>query len=82
MKILHQLDPVVHLKEKSDDIRTYGCVQVNLLFMLKSTEPISDQQAFVALVQRMMEAACKVIDDNNKLETTPRDEKSPQTPPA
>jgi hypothetical protein len=65
MKVVHHLEPMLHIKEKSDDIRTYECIQVNLLFMLKPTTSFT-QEEFVEMVKRMMKAACDVIEQNNK----------------
>lgn len=65
MKFTHQLEPVLHIKEKSEDIRTYDCFQVNLLFMLKP-DGIPTLEVLVQLVQNMMKASCDVIEQNNK----------------
>jgi hypothetical protein len=66
MKILHHLEPLMHIKEKSDNIQTYGCIQVNLLFMLKPDVGIADQKEFVELVTKMMKAACDVVSQHNE----------------
>lgn len=65
MKVSHTINPALHIKDKSGDIRTYGSIQVNLLFMLKP-EGLADPDDFVLLVQRMMKAACDTIDTHNK----------------
>lgn len=65
MKIEHKLDPLMQIKEKSDNIQTYGCLQVNFCFMLKPIDAI-DTKEFTDLVTKMMKAACDVIDVKNK----------------
>lgn len=73
MKIAHRLEPLIHMKEKSDDIRTYGAIQVNLLFMLDIDDPALTEEALKTMGKRMMRAACDEVDVINK-EGTPTDE--------
>ena len=65
MKVEHRLEPLMQIKEKSDNIQTYGCLQVNLAFMLKPIDVIN-QREFLDMVTAMMKAACDVIEAKNK----------------
>lgn len=65
MRIEHKLEPLMQIKEKSDNIQTYGCLQVNLAFMLKPIDVVN-QQDFLDMVTAMMKAACDVIEQKNK----------------
>ena len=68
MKIEFVLDPVIRAVPVNDlDIRTHGCIGVQLMFMLR---PSADarQEDLVELTKRMMQAAVGVINEVN-LET-------------
>jgi hypothetical protein len=67
MKIEHKLDPLLQLSKASDNILTFGCFRVSLLFMLKPVG-VENIEEFHKLMARMAKAACDVIEEHYKEE--------------
>lgn len=75
MKLEHAIEPILRVQEKLEPIQINGCVQVSLMFMLRP-EGFYIPEDFVNLSQKMLKAACDVIDQHNReqdppLEVTP-----------
>lgn len=64
MKLEHKLEPLMQVKEMSDNIQTYGCYRISLLFMLKPVGVVTPEQ-LTQLVTNMMKAACDTIQAAN-----------------
>lgn len=66
MKIEFAIDPVIKARPIDElDPRTYGCVGVQLMFILRPSID-STQEELVNLTQDMMLAACNVINKINE----------------
>jgi hypothetical protein len=66
MKIEFALDPVIKAAPVTDlDLRTHGCIGVQLMFMLRPSGDTT-QKDLINLTQRMMLAACHVINKVNE----------------
>jgi hypothetical protein len=66
MKIEYAVEPLIKARPMEDlDIRTHGCVGVQLMFILRPSEDTT-QNDLMTLTQDMMLAACNVINQINE----------------